>query len=54
MTHEGASHLNIIDSVVADAISPGLDESEGLNAKDRESTSHLFLQVGSLSGHRST
>lgn len=48
MTHEGASHLNIIDSAVADAISPGFDEYEGLNAKDRESISHLFLQVYDL------
>lgn len=46
MTHEGASQVNIIDSIIADAISHGLDEYEGLNVKDRENISCLFLEVG--------
>ncbi|KAK4386505.1 Pre-processing factor 39 [Sesamum angolense] len=60
MTHEGASQVNIIDSVVAGAISPGLDEYEGFNAKDQEYISCLFLEFlrmrtarkHSRSGHR--
>ncbi|KAL0300619.1 UNVERIFIED_CONTAM: hypothetical protein Sradi_6338700 [Sesamum radiatum] len=60
MTHEGASQVNIIDSVVAGAISPGLDEYEGFNAKDQENISCLFLEFlrmrtarkHSRSGHR--
>ncbi|XP_042038889.1 uncharacterized protein LOC121784736 isoform X2 [Salvia splendens] len=50
MIHEGASHLNIINSVIADAISPGLDENEGLDAKDRENLSCLFLEFVNLCG----
>lgn len=46
MTHEGATHVNIIDSIISDAISPGLDEYEGLDAKDCEDISRLFLEVG--------
>lgn len=46
MTHEGASHVHIINSIIADAVSPGLDESDGLDAKDRENISCLFLEVG--------
>lgn len=49
MTHEGESHVNIIDSIIADAILPGLDENEGLVANDRENISCLFLEVGFLS-----
>ncbi|KAL0310578.1 UNVERIFIED_CONTAM: Pre-processing factor 39 [Sesamum angustifolium] len=50
MTHEGASQVNIIDSVVAGAISPGLDEYEGFNAKDQENISCLFLEFVNLCG----
>ncbi|KAL0321336.1 UNVERIFIED_CONTAM: Pre-processing factor 39 [Sesamum radiatum] len=50
MTHEGASQVNIIDSVVADAISPGLDEYEGFSAKDQENISCLFLEFVNLCG----
>ncbi|XP_057797674.1 pre-mRNA-processing factor 39-2 isoform X2 [Salvia miltiorrhiza] len=50
MTHEGVSHLNIINSLIADAISPGLDENEGLDAKDRENISCLFLEFVNLCG----
>lgn len=46
MTHDGANHVNIIDSIIADAISPGLDGKEGLDAKDRETIACLFLEVG--------
>ncbi|KAK4421109.1 Pre-processing factor 39 [Sesamum alatum] len=50
MTHEGASQVNIIDSVIADAISPGLDEYGGFNAKDQENISCLFLEFVNLCG----
>ncbi|XP_011085285.1 uncharacterized protein LOC105167319 isoform X3 [Sesamum indicum] len=50
MTHEGASQVDIIDSVVADAISSGLDEYEGFNAKDQENISCLFLEFVNLRG----
>lgn len=50
MTHEGESHVNIIDSIIADAILPGLDENEGLDANDRENISCLFLEFVNLCG----
>ncbi|KAI3466792.1 hypothetical protein Pfo_023455, partial [Paulownia fortunei] len=50
MTHEGASQVNIVDSIIADAISPGLDEYEGLSAKDRENISCLLLEFVNLCG----
>nr|UWV21202.1 hypothetical protein [Noronhia emarginata] len=50
MTHEGASQVNIIESIIVDAISPGSDKSEGLNAKDREDISSLFLEFVDLCG----
>lgn len=46
MTHEGSSQVNVIDSIISDAVSPGSDEYHGLNAKDREIISCLFLEVG--------
>lgn len=45
MTHEGASHVNIINSIIVDALSSGVDETDGLDAKDRENISCLFLEV---------
>lgn len=45
MTHEGASHVNIISSIVVDTISSRADKTEGLDAKDRENISCLFLEV---------
>ncbi|KAH6776753.1 hypothetical protein C2S52_014314 [Perilla frutescens var. hirtella] len=50
MTHEGANHVNIIDSIIADAISPGFDETKGLDAKDRENISCLFIEFVNLCG----
>ncbi|KAL6544901.1 hypothetical protein OROMI_023763 [Orobanche minor] len=50
MTHEGASQLNIIDPIIGDAISTGLDEYGGLSARDRENISHLFLEFVNLCG----
>ncbi|PIN01252.1 mRNA processing protein [Handroanthus impetiginosus] len=50
MTREGASQVNIVDSVIADAISPGSHEYEGLNAKDREDISCLYLEFVNLCG----
>lgn len=45
MTHEGASQVNMVESIIVDAIAPGSDKSEGLNSKDREDISCLFLEV---------
>lgn len=50
MTHEGANHVSIIDSIIADAISPGLDENGELGAKDREKISCLFIEFVNLCG----
>ncbi|CAI9782124.1 unnamed protein product [Fraxinus pennsylvanica] len=50
MTREGASQVNIVESIIVDAISPGSDKSEGLNAKDREDISSLFLEFVDLCG----
>ncbi|KAL2494590.1 Tetratricopeptide repeat (TPR)-like superfamily protein [Forsythia ovata] len=50
MMHEGASQVNIVESIIADAISPGSDKSEGLNAKDREDISYLYIESFSLTG----
>lgn len=37
--------MNIIDSIVADAISAESDVSQGLSTKDREDISSLYLEV---------
>ncbi|XP_051133744.1 pre-mRNA-processing factor 39-2 isoform X3 [Andrographis paniculata] len=50
MTHEGASHLNVIDAIIVDVITPESDEYKDLNAKDRESLSLLFLEYVNLCG----
>ncbi|RVX10681.1 hypothetical protein CK203_018195 [Vitis vinifera] len=36
MMHGGPRHINVVDAVVANAISPGTDVSQGLSAKDGE------------------
>ncbi|KAG8365591.1 hypothetical protein BUALT_Bualt18G0121700 [Buddleja alternifolia] len=50
MMHEGGSQINVVDSIIADAISPGSDEYEGFTAKDREDISCLFLEFVNLCG----
>ncbi|XP_073150054.1 uncharacterized protein [Henckelia pumila] len=50
MTHEGSSQVSVIESIISDAISPGSDEYHGLNAKDREVISCLFLEFVNLCG----
>lgn len=45
MMHEGPKHRNVVESVIADAISSGLSVSQGLNAKDAEDISSLYLEV---------
>jgi hypothetical protein len=37
--HEGPRHINVVESVIANAISQGLD------AKDAEDISSLYLEV---------
>lgn len=43
--HGGKRHLNVVDSIVAKAISPESGVSDGLNAKDAEDISSLYLEV---------
>ncbi|XP_073300578.1 uncharacterized protein [Primulina huaijiensis] len=50
MTHEGSNQVNVIDSIISGAVSPGSDEYHGLNAKDRETISLLFLEFMNLCG----
>ncbi|MCD7461439.1 hypothetical protein HAX54_046128 [Datura stramonium] len=50
MVHEGTKQLSIVDSVIANAISPVSDISQDLDIKDRESISTLFLELVDLCG----
>lgn len=50
MVHEGTKQLSIVDSVIANAISPVSDVSQDLDIKDRESISVLFLELVDLCG----
>ncbi|XP_016438336.2 uncharacterized protein LOC107764294 isoform X1 [Nicotiana tabacum] len=50
MAHEGTKQLSIVDSVIANAISLVSDVSQGLDIKDRESISVLFLELVDLCG----
>lgn len=43
--HEGPQHINVVESVVANAIFSSPGESQGLNAKDAEDISNLYLEV---------
>lgn len=43
--HGGKRHLNVVDSIVAKAISPESGVSDGLNAKDAEDISSLYVEV---------
>ncbi|KVH87043.1 RNA-processing protein, HAT helix [Cynara cardunculus var. scolymus] len=44
MLHEGSRHLNVVDPIMATAITCGSDGSQGLSSKDREDLSHLYLK----------
>lgn len=48
MMHGGPKHIHVIDAIVNDAISLG--PSRGLNAKDAEDVSSLYLQFVDLCG----
>lgn len=43
--HGGKEDISIIDTIIANAISPGTDVSQGLNVKDAEDVSSLYLEV---------
>lgn len=45
MMHEGPRHINVVESVIANAISQAPDVSQGLDAKDAEDISSLYLEV---------
>nr|WAU86874.1 birch protein [Betula platyphylla] len=44
MMHEGPRHINVVESVIANAISQAPDVSQGLDAKDAEDISSLYLE----------
>ncbi|XP_050231299.1 pre-mRNA-processing factor 39-2 isoform X2 [Mercurialis annua] len=46
----GSRHMNVIDAIVADAISSGTGVPQGLSAKDREDISRLYLEFVDLCG----
>ncbi|XP_030480447.2 pre-mRNA-processing factor 39-2 isoform X1 [Cannabis sativa] len=48
--HGGQRHIHVIDSVIANVISPGPDASQGLNVKDAEDVSSLYLKFVDLCG----
>ncbi|ONI10882.1 hypothetical protein PRUPE_4G074100 [Prunus persica] len=48
--HGGKRHLNVVDSIVATAISPQSSVSDVLNAKDAEDISSLYLEFVDLCG----
>ncbi|XP_062162711.1 pre-mRNA-processing factor 39-2 isoform X3 [Alnus glutinosa] len=50
MMHEGPRHINVVESVIANAISQGPGISQGLDAKDAEDISSLYLEFVDLCG----
>nr|GEX82257.1 pre-mRNA-processing factor 39 isoform X1 [Tanacetum cinerariifolium] len=44
MIHEGSRHLDVLDSIVATAITCKSDGSQNLSLRDREDLSHLYLK----------
>ncbi|XP_017408166.1 pre-mRNA-processing factor 39-2 isoform X3 [Vigna angularis] len=44
MMHGGTKHMAVIDSIIADTISPRSDGSQGLSAEDAEDISNLYLE----------
>ncbi|XAR66662.1 hypothetical protein NMG60_11012964 [Bertholletia excelsa] len=45
MAHGGQGQVDVVDNLMADAISAGTDSSQGLSRKDREDISVLYLQL---------
>ncbi|XP_062082210.1 pre-mRNA-processing factor 39-2-like [Humulus lupulus] len=43
--HGGQRHIHVVDSVIANVISPGPNVSQGWNVKDAEHVSSLYLKV---------
>lgn len=43
--HGGKEHMDAIDSLITDALSPRSDGSQGLSAQDAEDISNLYLEV---------
>ncbi|XP_057997116.1 pre-mRNA-processing factor 39-2 isoform X2 [Hevea brasiliensis] len=50
ITHRGSSHLNVIDAIVANAISPRPGVSQGFSATEREQISNQYLEFVDLCG----
>ncbi|XP_057419646.1 pre-mRNA-processing factor 39-2 isoform X2 [Lotus japonicus] len=44
MVHGGTKHITLIDTIIADALSPRSDESQGLGTEDAEDISKLYLE----------
>ncbi|KAL5053685.1 hypothetical protein RYX36_034367 [Vicia faba] len=44
MMHGGKKHMDVIDSIIAGALSPKSDISQGLSAEDAEDISNLYLE----------
>ncbi|KAK7399727.1 hypothetical protein VNO78_10916 [Psophocarpus tetragonolobus] len=44
MMHGGTKHMAVIDSIIADTISPRSDGSQGLSAEDAKDISNLYLE----------
>ncbi|CAL5214251.1 unnamed protein product [Lathyrus oleraceus] len=44
MMHGGKKHMDVIDSIIAGALSPKSDGSQGLSAEDAEDISNLYLE----------
>ncbi|XP_048318229.1 pre-mRNA-processing factor 39-2 isoform X1 [Ziziphus jujuba] len=51
MIHGGKHHINIVDTIISNAISPGSDVSPRLNMKDAEDVSNLYLEFVDLCGN---
>ncbi|CAN1230473.1 Pre-mRNA-processing factor 39-2 [Linum grandiflorum] len=51
MAHKGSRHINIVNSVVADALSVSSSSSKGLSTQDGEDISRLYLEFVDLCGN---
>ncbi|KAJ8761333.1 hypothetical protein K2173_001389 [Erythroxylum novogranatense] len=50
ITHGELRHMNVVESIVADVISPTALECQGLSAEEREDISRLYLEFVDLCG----
>ncbi|KAF3449858.1 hypothetical protein FNV43_RR05937 [Rhamnella rubrinervis] len=50
MIHGGKQHISVVDTIIANAVSPESDVSQGLNVKDAEDVSRLYLEFVNLCG----